>query len=562
MDDKQFEKRMELLKKSYDRIEPQLDPEAVFAQIEAENTMQQAEESNTTQKPPSKWQKPAVWIASIASVLLVGVLVSSYVINPSTFVQTTEQKQEQEQKHEQKQEQKLEQEYDEWLSNFTKKYQEKREQMRKELDIPEKEFSEISLIQNADNEVYSLPKRKEMFLEIQSVNNDFFKGLETDILDDLQTPRELIQHIETYEGPMTFEESYYFYSIYSYRAEDIALYYSNKLAQFEKVLSQKPTSFPADLNQLIASANKQYLELRYNGESFEFKPNAVFGKDAPEYIDRLHPDVLGYFKYLATGSLLIGGELRYSIEDSATILRLYEQTLLGDFRTEEDNYNVLKGEFENTWLAIFKGTETAPIRTKNGQYKPEYMDLLTIIANGEYGEAMRETAQLILDEIKVTGQSKTLEQLTTDDIWMGILHLRKDVFMQTQDGTTSIEIDDNWIEQTKLLYNTFVDTKDDAMIDTLDPINIVSLFLYAYGIHDRETAQRLLSDNVDINTVVQFDGMGNFTALHEIGDSSLNIRATVKSAAHGVIGQQLSFKLTTVATENGGTRYLISAINN
>ncbi|WP_374965537.1 hypothetical protein [Lysinibacillus sp. RS5] len=553
MDDKQFEKRMELLKKSYDRIEPQLDPEAVFVQIEAENTMQQAEESNTTQKPPSKWQKPAVWIASIASVLLVGVLVSSYVINPSTFVQTTEQKQEQKQ----------DQEYDEWLSNFTKKYQEKREQMRKELDIPEKEFSEISLIQNADNEVYSLPKRKEMFLEIQTVNNDFFKGLETDILDDLQTPRELIQHIETYDGLMTFEESFYFYSIYSYRAEDIALYYSNKLAQYEKVLSQKPTSFPADLNQLIASANNQYLELRYNGESFEFKPNAVFGKDAPEYMDRLHPGVLGYFKYLATGSLLIGGELRYSIEDSATILRLYEQTLLADNSYEyNDNFNVLKGEFENTWLAIFKGTETNPIRTKTGQYKPEYMDLLTIIANGEYGEAMRETAQLILDEIKVTGQSKTLEQLTTYDIWMGILHLRKDIFMQTQDGTTSIAIDDNWIEQTKLLYNSYVETRDDTIIDTLNPINIVSLFLYAHGVGDRDIAQRLLTDDVDINTVVQFDGMGSFTALHEIGDSSLNIRATVKSAAHGVIGQQLSFKLTTVATENGGTRYLISAINN
>ncbi|MGA3677441.1 hypothetical protein [Lysinibacillus agricola] len=557
MDDKQFEKRMELLKKSYDRIEPQLDPEAVFAQIEAENTMQQAEESNTTQKPPSKWQKPAVWIASIASVLLLGVLVSSYVINPSTFVQTTEQKQEQQQK------QKQEQEYDEWLSNFTKKYQEKREQMRKELDIPEKEFSEISLIQNADNEVYSLPKRKEMFLEIQSVNNDFFKGLETDILDDLQTPRELIQHIETYEDPMTIEESNYFYSIYSYRAEDIALYYSNKLAQYEKVLSQKPTSFPADLNQLIASANNQYLELLYNGESFEFKPNAVFGKDAPEYIDRLHPGVLGYFKYLATGSLLIGGELRYSIEDSATILHLYEQTLLADNSYEyNDDFNVLKGEFENTWLAIFKGTETNPIRTKTGQYKPEYMDLLAKIANGEYGEAMRETAQLILDEIKVTGQSKTLEQLTTYDIWMGILHLRKDIFMQTQDGTTSIAIDDNWIEQTKLLYNAFVYTKDDAMIDTLNPINIVSLFLYAHGVGDRDIAQKLLTDDVDINTVVQFDGMESFTALHEIGDSSLNIRATVKSAAHGVIGQQLSFKLTTVATENGGTRYLISAINN
>ncbi|MFE3575619.1 hypothetical protein [Lysinibacillus sp. NPDC059133] len=547
MDDRQFEKRMELLKKSYDRLESQLDPEAVFAQIEAEDVTQQSQETVTTQKPPSKWQKPAVWIACIASVLLVGVLVSSYVINPSTFVQTAEQEQEKA--------------YDEWLSNFTKEYKEKREQMRKELDIPEKEFSEIALVQTTDNEVNSLPKRKELFQGVQNKNNNFLNSLAKNTLDNLQTPREQIQLIETYGNLMSFEESYYFYSGYSYPAEEIANYYSNKLVQYEKVLSQKPKSLPADLNKLIATAKEQYLELQYNGQSYSFRPNPVFGKDAPEYIERLHPNVLGYFKYLATGSLLVGGDLLYSIEDSATILRLYEKTLVADKSTETDNFNVLKGEFENTWLAIFKGTETNPIRTKTGQFKPEYMDLLTKIANGGYGEAMRKTAQLILDEIKLSGQSKTLEQLTTYDIWMGILYLREDTFMQTDDGTTSIEINEGWIEQTKSLYDEYVKTKNDAIIETLNPINIVSLFLYANGIGDRDIAQRLLTDDLDINTVVQFDGMENFKALYEMGGSSLSIRTIVKGAAQGVIGQQLSFELIPVVTENGEQHYLISAIN-
>ncbi|MCY9546895.1 hypothetical protein [Lysinibacillus xylanilyticus] len=547
MDDKQFEKRMELLKKSYNRMEPQLDPEAVFAQIEADNATQKAQETVTTQKPPSRWQKPAIWIASIASVLLLSVLVSSYVINPSKFLQTAEQDQEEEKK------------YDEWLSNLTKKYQEKREQMRKELDIPEKEFSEI--VQIADNELYDLSKSKEMILRLQKTNDSFRKGVETDILDNLQTPRERIQNIETYGDPMSYEESYYFYSKYSYSVVEIARYYSNKLAQYEKVLSQKPKSLPEDLNKLIATAKKQYLELQYNGQSYSFRPNPVFGKDAPEYIDRLHPSVLGYFKYLATGTLLVGGDLLYSIEDSATILCLYEKTLVADYSTDRDSFNVLKGEFENTWLTIFKGTESNPIRTKTGQYKPEYMNLLTIIANGEYGEAMRNTAQLILDEIKLTGQSKTLEQLTTYDIWMGILYAREDLFMQTEDGTTSISINDDWIEQTRTLYNSYVVTRDDTIIDTLNPINIVSLFLYAHGVGDREIAQRLLTDDLDIDTIVQFDGMGKFKALHEIGGASLTINAAVKNAARGEIGQQLSFKLTSVVAKNGEQHYLISAIN-
>lgn len=548
MDDKQFEKRMELLKKSYDRMESQLNPEAVFAQIEAENATQQAQETVTTQKPPSKWQKPAVWIACIASVLLVGVLVSSYVINPSTFVQTAEQEQEKA--------------YDEWLSNLTKEYKEKREQMRKELDIPEKEFSEISKVQMADNEINSLPKRKELFQEIQNSNNGFFKSLEKDTLDNLQTPRECIQLLETYGDQMSFEESYYFYSRYSSSVEEFAGYYSNKLAQYEKVLSQKTKSLPADLNKLIATAKKQYFELQYDGQSYSFRPNPVFGKDAPEYIEHLHPNVLGYFKYLATGSLLVGGDLLYSIEDSATVLRLYEKTLIADNNPNEySDFNVLKGEFENTWLAIFKGSETNPIRTKTGQYKPEYINLLTNIANGGYGEAMRKTAQLILDEIKLTGQSKTLEQLTTYDIWMGILYLREDAFSQADYGTTSIEVNEGWIEQTKSLYDEYVKTKNETIIETLNPINIVSLFLYAHGVGDRDIAQRLLTDDLDINTVVQFDGMENFKSLHEMEDSTLHIRAAVKSAAQGGIGQQLFFELTSVVTENGEQHYRISAIN-
>jgi len=114
MDDKQFEKRMELLKKSYDRLEPQLDPEAVFAQIEIENAVQREQENPSVQKPPSKWQKPAVWFVSIASVLLVTVLVSSYVIQqPENLGSEEKALKENEEKTEEKS----------WAERLTKKIQ-------------------------------------------------------------------------------------------------------------------------------------------------------------------------------------------------------------------------------------------------------------------------------------------------------------------------------------------------------------------------------------------------------------------------------------------------------
>lgn len=71
-------------------MEPQLDPEAVFTQIELENEVQQEQENPLVQKPPSKWQKSAVWMVSIASVLLVSVLVSSYVIQQPVSLSSEE----------------------------------------------------------------------------------------------------------------------------------------------------------------------------------------------------------------------------------------------------------------------------------------------------------------------------------------------------------------------------------------------------------------------------------------------------------------------------------------
>ncbi len=80
-------------------------------QIEAEEVASTKEIVSLPQKNPNKWKNPTVWVASIASVLIVGVLATSYIIGPPTTVQTTE----------------IEQSinYEEWLVDFTKKVRRK-----------------------------------------------------------------------------------------------------------------------------------------------------------------------------------------------------------------------------------------------------------------------------------------------------------------------------------------------------------------------------------------------------------------------------------------------------
>lgn len=544
MDDKQFDQRMALLKKSYERMEAKLDPQRVLHQIEAEDNVRESlENMNPVRKPSARWQKSAVWIASIASVLLVGILISSYMFHPSALVHSDEEK--------------IESNYEDWFSRFQKKYLEKREKTRLELNIPEENFKKLTFVESADNIYNDKAKNKKIVLNRMADDPKYLTQLEQEILDCLQTPRELIEQIETYEKPMSFTESRYFFSKYYYATKDVLKYYTKELSQFNTVLSQAKKDYPKELNELIATTEKQYFELSHDGNTYSFKTNPLFMKDAPVSIDRLHPDILGLFKYLAMGSLFNGEDLRFSVEESARILKLYERTLVKDLSLSGLDFQLhnLKKEFENTWLVLLKGTDD-----KN-RYSPEHIKLLNDTANGKYGDSMRLTAQFILEEFKGKGTFKIREKLTTQDIGMALSYLRNDVYMESEDGSTSLRIDYRWIIQTEGLYNAYTSSKDDMILHSLNPMNVVSLFLYAQGKGDQETAKRLLSQDVDLNKVVQFDGMEHFTVLYAIDASQTTIKAGVKPESVQMIGQHLTFQLGTVTTGKGEKRYIITAIS-
>lgn len=544
MDDQQFNQRMALLKKSYERMESKLEPQHVLQQIENENAKRESQEINKmVPKPSTKWQKPAVWIASIASVLLVGILMSSYMFHPSTSVHSNEEK--------------IESSYEEWFSSLQKKYQEKREKTRQELHIPEQDFRKLSFIAIADNKYNDKARNKNIVVNRMMDNPKYLAELEQEILDNLQTPRELIEQINTFENSMSYEESRYFFSNYFYSTKDVLQYYTNQLSPYKNVLSQKEGNYPKELEQLIATAKKQYFELSNDGKNFSFRANPIFHKNAPAYIESLHSDILGLFKYWATGSLLEGENLRFSTEETARILKLYERTLVTDLSVGGLDFLLrdLKKEFENTWLLLLKGMDDM------SRYSPEHIEFLNAAANGKYGESMRLTAQIIHEEFKEKGTSKTIDSLTRHDIGMELLYLSNEVYIESSDGSTSLQIDFRWIYQTEALYNAYTSSKDDTILDSLNPMNIVSLFLYAQGKGDQETIKQLVSQDVDMNKVVQFDGMEHFTVLYATDASQTTIKVDVKSESIQLIGQRLTFQLGTETIGKGEKRCIITAIS-
>lgn len=534
MDDKQFEKRMELLKKSYDRMEPQLNPETVFVQIEAEDATQQSQETVTTQKLPSRWQKPAVWIACIASVLLVGVLVSSYVINQSESANSEDDL---------SQEETQEAGTKKWVENITKKYNSKKEQIRRELKVSIDELNAFEFIKNADAKLDFYTKNN---LHLLINDNQYLENIEESVLNELMTPRRALEAINGQEK-LSFDESIEIYRLYEKTVLELEGFYSNLLVQYEP-LSKKEVDnnqYPSDLSAIIEAANNQFMELKVDDQgSFYFKANPINGEFAQDSIKQLHPDIFGYFEYLEKGHLLLADDLRYTREETAESLKIMERTLLADVNAGSSTYKVLRLSFENTWLVLLKGTEIYPALTKDGDPHKDYMDFLQKVANGKYGEVMKKTATTVLNELHQNNNSETLAQLTTYDIWTIILQTREETagFINDSDFTI-VSIDETEI---KSLYEQYKKGDTEIFIDQLRPLNMVSLFLYAITIGDESLQKAILMPESNINTSVldKVKSLDIFSQIGEYDGIYPMVVARVSGEYQDMYGRQFLIKLS------------------
>ncbi|TDX99261.1 UNVERIFIED_CONTAM: hypothetical protein BJ099_117145 [Lysinibacillus xylanilyticus] len=533
MDDKQFEKRMELLKKSYNRMKPQLDPEAVFAQIEAENATQKAQETVTTQKPPSRWQKPAIWIASIASVLLLSVLVSSYVINQPESING---------KKDVSQKEKQEVGIQEWIENITKKYNSKKEQIRRELKVSIDELNAFEFIKEADYMLDFYTKRSS---HVKEEDVQILKFNEESILNKLMTPRRALEAIDEYNN-LTFDESLEIYRLYEKTALELEDFYSGLLKPYESLLkkSKDINAYPSDLKIIIEAANNQFMELKENEEgAFYFKATPIYGEFSPPNINKLHPDTFGYFEYLEKGQLLLADDLRYTREETAKSLKIMERTLLADVNADSPTYKVLRQNFENTWLVLMKGTASYPALTKNGEPHKDYMDFLQKVANGNYGEVMKKTASTILNELQQDNRSDTLTQLSAYDIWTIILQTREETagFINDSDFTI-VSIDES---QIKSVYEQYKKSDNEAFINQLSPLNMVSLYLFAITIGDESLQKAILWPKTNINTssLDKVKSLDIFSQLGEYDGIYPMVAARVSGEYQDMYGRQFLIKL-------------------
>lgn len=510
MDDKQFEKRMALLKKSYDRLDTQLDPSKVLEQIDKEDAV------HNTQPIPVKRKKASVWLVSIASVFLLGILGTSYRIQQPEEPLNSEQQIMQEKQEEQQKT------YQDWVKELTEKYKHQKEEIRKELMVSLDELNAFPYIQNIENEFngYTSNKSAERITAEMAEN---LQHMEDSVLEKLTTPKRLFEAIDG-KRLLTFEESYKIYDLYEQPAIQLESFYSGLLEPYEHLLKKKvPSSqYPLELQIIIETANEQGMELSINDNgSYAFKANPINGAFAFEEAKYLHPDSLGYFEYSQKGYLVMDkDDVRYSLEETLEILASFERTLLADKNSGSTYYYMLRDRFEYTWAALLRGTPKHPALLADGTINKDYITLLQQVADGKHSKVVRQIAATILQELAQQQTSTTRDGLAAYDIWQALLQAKgKKAGFRNYDTFHFSYMDEAEAVRIDKLYQQYREGGKEALLNQLSPIDMVALYLYAIMVGDQALQQALVMPNTVMDTS-RFNHLDSLTAISQLGESN------------------------------------------
>ena len=189
--------------------------------------------------------------------------------------------------------------------------------------------------------------------------------------------------------------------------------------------------------------------------------------------------------------------MRYTREEAAESLKIMERSLLVDINTANDTYKVLKTVFENTWLALLKGTTNYQVYTE----KESLIKNILVFTKSSQREVWRgndKNAATILNELHQYNNSETLEGLSIQDISTAIVQVRKETAVE--DGFNIIDIDEAEIAQITRVYNQYLKSDPKLFINQLSPLNMVSLYLYAVTIGDESLQENIILSNGEIES--------------------------------------------------------------
>lgn len=521
MDDKQLEERLNLLKSSYDRLPSTIDPDEILTKIENDNNIPPLEKKSRG----SKRQRITVWAVSVASVLVIGLLGTTYLTDLDDTPTSDENLS------------------DENIEKFKSRYKDERIKRQKILQMNEAEFTTLGFVQYADNIFASQIAPG----TLEGKNDDISIQEAYDLaIEGLNLPSEMIE-VAKKRGKINGKESSYFVDDFVTKTEDLIFYYEQilrdnedalKVAKHEGRLSEhvfiaNRYNMPEVIQNMIEVLPKQGLKLAVNNEGtvLQIVPDwALFTRDLFSIIDENEGRYLGMYELIpgyGIATLLEEQELSQlgyylasieitllnSSEDSAIHSRwenyyfeLAEKIIfpsdIGEVLNDDNKINI---ETQMAWESLVNIPGVSPLAT---MMKPVVASMKS--SDWKYNETYKLLDIEQLRDYYLLALDKKLETNKLD--WISILPDGVEKSLETPYTMYGIHE----------LYKKFNENFNPLVLHGTGPMDITLLYHYADGQDNHEMMWELMTSDFK-NEYKKEEFVENPTLQNIIGDSAKNL---------------------------------------
>ncbi|MGE7623086.1 hypothetical protein ACQKMD_08550 [Viridibacillus sp. NPDC096237] len=505
MDDKKFEDRMKLLKKSYDKVPSKFQQQEVLEQIKIE------QQNVIIEKPAySKSRNLPIWLVGVASLFVIGIISlimlygNDYQLKQGQIPTPTPQTDP------------VEDSYKELIKELIKEYPKYREQSRESLHMTEKSFKELGFVQLADAQ-FRFYKAENKYSEI-TIGNTYSQFAYEQLIREIMPPTYLISTLikqSKEESSDIVAES-----LQNYRSKMIVLKehlnsllveYNDELKALQKggaidvqgILAKKE-QLPEDFQKALQMAEEQNIVLK------SVESDLTFGFDTKPVIYQLENVIpkrmLGYLEMMNGEPYTVGGSLAFPPEETAKILVKFENTM--NYKDEETGLlDVYKGYYTNMAYYLIKGSDQLPVFDANGKVKDVYRKAWDILLkNGPYTTPSKSYLYPIVKEFEASNwtSSTRWEYLDFSDVESA---LNNALYLdQINLETDSPEFDGSYFEmptditvefenRVQDLYRLFTKKHEQAILKNAKAIEIAGLYFYTIQMDDFESFYELLAKN-------------------------------------------------------------------
>lgn len=498
MSNDNFEKRMEFLKKSYERIPSSFDPEEVFKKIDAENIPAPVE-----RKPVKKGgfrQRMTVLAVSVASVFIIGFIANDVLDgnnqNPN--------------------EDNLDSgEIDAYIEELKQKFEVEKEKRREMLQLDEEHFEMYAVSSGI-----AMLDRKDFVETLKQDGNAKQRFLEVynRAVEELKTPAEMIQDlqrqplVEDEEASIAFLNSYRdkikrLQTIYDQILEEnkaaIDAYEVDPAADKAAVMMTSKNSFPEPLQNIIHTMKEQSIQLYSGKYTGEIKSKFYLSRSAEELSSKLHDFTNAYIHMLADEPYMYAGVLEYTVPETVEKITAMERTLM-NVQQDSSLYPVMQTYFVMLFNEIVKGSELTKIFDADGVLLPEYQEAWTNLAYSGDATPLTFVMRPIITEMETSGwrSSKEWDSLNYNDLEEALVLYREGVLEEYMYGEMPVFEEktvalpnEAFDQEVKELYNDFKKSYDKAVFKGISPVHVVGVFNYANEMEDPKTMYRLFHES-------------------------------------------------------------------